>query len=168
MKKLIFILFILTLVLMCNKKNESFIIPDKSIRFRIIANSNNKTDQTTKLEIKEELQKSLIANLSTDNYKITEENIKENLKTVDNILEKYNINYDISYGNNYFPKKIYKGVTYPEGNYQSLVITLGEGKGDNWWCVLFPPLCLLEAEESELNEVEYSFYAKKIIDNIIQ
>lgn len=167
MKKLIFILFILTLVLMCNKKNETFIIPDKSIRFRIIANSNNKTDQTTKLEIKEELQKSLIANLSTDNYKTTEENIKENLKTVDNILEKYNINYDISYGNNYFPKKIYKGVTYPEGKYQSLVITLGEGKGDNWWCVLFPPLCLLEAEESELNEVEYSFYAKKIIDNII-
>ena len=169
MKKLIFILFILTLVLMCNKKNETFIIPDKSIRFRIIANSNNKTDQTTKLEIKEELQKSLIANLSTDNYKTTEENIKENLKTVDNILEKYNINYDISYGNNYFPKKIYKGVTYPEGKYQSLVITLGEGKGDNWWCVLFPPLCLLEAEETEeTTEVEYKFFISELIDKYLK
>ena len=92
--------------------------------------------------------------------------IKENLKTVDNILEKYNINYDISYGNNYFPKKIYKGVTYPEGKYQSLVITLGEGKGDNWWCVLFPPLCLIEAEESEEN-IEYSSFFKTIFDKII-
>ena len=75
MKKMICILFLLTILLLNNKKNETFIIPDKSIRFRIIANSNNKADQMKKLEIKKELQKSLIANLNTSNYQSAEENI---------------------------------------------------------------------------------------------
>ena len=66
-----------------------------------------------------------------------------------------------------FPKKVYKGKTYQPNNYESLVITLGEGDGENWWCVLFPPLCLLEAEESE-EEVEYNFFFKTILDKILQ
>lgn len=61
----------------------------------------------------------------------------------------------------FFPKKEYKGVTYPEGYYESVKVTLGEGLGDNWWCILFPPLCLIEAEES--TEVEYNFFVKEII-----
>ena len=62
------------------------------------------------------------------------------------------------------PEKHYKGVTYKEGNYESLVVKLGEGKGENFWCVLFPPLCLLEAEESDKDEVEYKSFIKEIID----
>ena len=65
---------------------------------------------------------------------------------------------------NYFPQKEFKGVTYEEGYYESLVVTLGSGSGDNWWCVLFPPLCLLEAEESEKDDVEYQFFVKELID----
>ena len=66
----------------------------------------------------------------------------------------------------YFPKKEYKGVEYNEGNYESLVITLGEGKGDNWWCVLFPPLCLIDAEE-QTSDVEYKFLVKEIIKHFM-
>ena len=55
-------------------------------------------------------------------------------------------------------------VTNKEGNYESLVVKLGEGKGENFWCVLFPPLCLLEAEESDKDEVEYKSFIKEIID----
>ena len=73
-------------------------------------------------------------------------------------------NYDINYGENYFPEKEYKGVSYEEGNYESLVITLGDGLGDNFWCVLFPPLCLLEAEENDTNKIEYTSFIKEIID----
>ena len=58
-----------------------------------------------------------------------------------------------------------KGIEYDEGYYESLLITLGEGKGDNWWCVLFPPLCLIEAEES--TEVEYKSFIKEIIEHRI-
>ena len=54
---------------------------------------------------------------------------------------------------------------YPEGNYESLVITLGEGIGENWWCVLFPPLCLLEASEANYDEVTYTTYFQEILDN---
>ena len=68
-------------------------------------------------------------------------------------------------GLNYFPEKEFKGITYDEGYYESLVITIGEGKGDNWWCVLFPPLCMLEAEES--TDVEYKSFVKEIVDKYI-
>ena len=69
---------------------------------------------------------------------------------------------NISIDNKNISIKDYVGVKYPEGEYESLVITLGEGKGDNWWCVLFPPLCLVEAEEH--TDVEYKFFVKEIID----
>ena len=68
----------------------------------------------------------------------------------------------------YFPKKKYKGITYKEGNYESLVITLGEGAGDNFWCVLFPPLCLIEADETSNDNVEYKFFVKELIDKYLK
>lgn len=76
--------------------------------------------------------------------------------------ENYLEGFKINYGSNYFPEKKYKGITYKEGYYESLVITLGEGKGDNWWCVLFPPLCLIEADESR--NVEYKSFVKEMFD----
>ena len=64
-----------------------------------------------------------------------------------------------------FQKKKYKGVTYKEGNYESLVVTIGSGKGDNWWCLMFPPLCLMDIEnESNANSVDYKFFVKDIFD----
>lgn len=165
MKKIICILFLITIVISISSKNEDVVlIPEKSIRFRIIANSNTKEDQNLKQEIKKELQTAIISKLNTKNYISTEENIEENIEKIDDVLKRYNVNYNISYGENYFPEKTYKGVVYPEGEYQSLVITLGEGIGDNWWCVLFPPLCLLEAEESNFEEVDYKLYVNKILN----
>lgn len=168
MKKLICIIFVLTIILL-NKNNnkENIIIPDKSIRFRIIANSNSEYDQELKFKIKKDIQEKVFSTLKTNNYDNAEDSIKMNKKLLDEVLKKYNINYNISYGENYFPEKVYKGVIYPEGEYQSLVVTLGEGIGDNWWCVLFPPLCLLEANENEYTDVEYSLYTKEIINKFM-
>ena len=73
-------------------------------------------------------------------------------------------NFTINYGTNYFPEKKLNGINYNDGNYESLVINLGESKGNNWWCILFPPLCLIEAEESE--EIEYQFFLEEFIYNI--
>ena len=92
------------------------------------------------------------------------DNIDNDVKTTLQLLD-YELGYDINFGLNYFPSKEYKGITYDEGYYESLVITLGEGKGDNWWCVLFPPLCLLEAEES--TEVEYTSFVKELLDKYL-
>ena len=72
--------------------------------------------------------------------------------------------YTLDYGMHYFPKKEYKGVIYEEGEYESLLVTLGEGNGKNWWCVLFPPMCLREAEENNTDDVEYKSFIKTIIE----
>ena len=158
MKKIIIGLFIVIVISVGINEKEHILIPDNAIRFRIIANSDNKEDQDLKKEIKKEVEDEL--------FKLVSEasNIEEARNIINNNLDKVdNINYDISFGNNYFPDKIYKGIKYEEGNYESLVITLGNGLGHNWWCVLFPPLCLLD-ENSNLENAEYEFYASKLIN----
>ena len=165
MKKIIIALFLITVIVLVNKRETKVLIPDNAIRFRIIANSNKLEDQTQKLEIKEELEPVIANILSTSNsIDETRKEIKNNMYEVKDILNKYDTNYKINYGYNYFPEKNYKGVTYKAGNYESLVVTLGDGLGDNWWCVLFPPLCLLEANEEDYNDITYTSYIKELID----
>ena len=165
LKKLIVILFLITLVVCVSKNENEVLIPSDAIRFRIIANSNTLEDQSEKYLIKTEIEPVLADILmSSNNHDDTKKLINENMYRLEEIIDKHNIDYNINYGNNYFPEKTYKGVHYAEGNYESLVITLGEGSGDNWWCVLFPPLCLLEASEANYDEVTYTTYIKEIID----
>ena len=75
-----------------------------------------------------------------------------------------NIGYDINYGENYFPEKNYKNVTYKEGNYESLVVKIGKGQGKNFWCVLFPPLCFIDEQQEKNKEVEYHLLVKDILN----
>ncbi len=167
MKKIIIILFFIVVGLVLVNEKENILIPDNAIRFRIIANSNSNEDQELKRTIKKDVEKELFTLLKdVNNINDAREVINNNLNKIDNIVKSYNVSYDINYGNNYFPSKEYKGVTYDEGNYESLVIKLGSGLGDNWWCVLFPPLCLLD-EQNNLNNYEYEFYTNKIINKFI-
>lgn len=165
MKKGIIFLFIISLVVIFTKKEEDIIIPNNAIRFRVIANSNTVEDQQEKLIIKEKIEKeiyNLISNASNTNE--VRNLINENIETIEDIVKSYNTPYNINYGLNHFPTKNYKGIMYQAGDYESLVITLGEGMGQNFWCVLFPPLCLLDNEESDVSEVEYQSYVKKILN----
>ena len=173
MKKTILVLgIILATYMMIGVSAEELVeIPEDSIRIRVIANSNSEYDQEKKQEIRKEVQ-IYMQDLLKD-AKNTEEArtiINNNLKNLNKNIDSYltQINYDkdytINFGLNYFPEKEYKGIKYKEGLYESLLITLGEGKGNNWWCVLFPPICLLEAEETETNEVEYKSFIKEIIE----
>lgn len=166
MKKAIIILTIIVLLLSINKK-EQIIIPEESIRFRIVANSNSLKDQTLKKEIVNQLSTTIKEIESQETIEETRQIIKKELPKFEKIVDKTiknqkeNRNFHISYGKNYFPEKEYNNIKYEEGEYESLVITLGEGKGDNFWCVLFPPLCFIE-EEKEQNE--YKSFIKEIID----
>lgn len=165
MKKLIIALFLVTVLILVNKKETKILIPEDAIRFRIIANSNKLEDQTQKIKIKEEMEPVIDNILSTSNsLDETRKEIKNNMYEVKDILNKYDISYKINYGFNYFPEKNYKGVTYKAGEYESLVVTLGDGLGDNWWCVLFPPLCLLEASEDDYDDVVYTSYVKELLN----
>lgn len=165
MKKIIIALFLVTVLILVNNKETEVLIPKEAIRFRIIANSNKLEDQTQKLEIKKELEPIIANILSTSNsLNETRKEIKNNMYEVKNILNKYDTDYKLNYGYNYFPEKNYKGVTYKAGEYESLVVTLGDGLGDNWWCVLFPPLCLLEATEDNYDDITYTSYIKELLN----
>ena len=94
-------------------------------------------------------------------------NTLKSIPQIENVVKKNTDDYFINYGNNYFPEKKYSNITIPEGNYESLVITLGDGKGDNWWCMLFPPLCLIEASNYDLENVTYTTYIEKIINKYL-
>lgn len=170
MKKLLIISMVIITVLSLAKR-EVIKIPNESIRFRIIASSNNKKDQQIKKELLKKLTNSINEiEITPNNLEETRKIIKQNIPQFEKIIEEtlkennYNKQYKIEYGDNYFPQKDYKGTTYSEGNYESLVITLGDGLGENFWCVLFPPLCLLETSDEEIDDVEYTSFIKEIID----
>ena len=168
MKKIIVCLFIVTVLVLVNKEETKVLIPEDAIRFRIIANSNSIEDQKEKIEIRNELEPiigDILTNSTTKEETKTE--INNNLYKINHVIDKFNTTYDVNYGLNFFPEKNYKGVTYKEGNYESLVITLGDGLGDNWWCVLFPPLCLLEANETNYDDITYTSYIQELINKYL-
>ena len=164
MKKSIIILFIISLGFLFSNSNEEIIIPEDAIRFRIIANSNSAIDQKKKTEIKNQIEEKIYDVLTNvNNVKEARKLIKENLDVIEKIVKEYQIPYQINYGQNYFPTKTYKGIIYPSGDYESLVITLGKGIGKNFWCILFPPLCLIDDESKEYSDIEYQSYIKNLL-----
>ena len=178
MKKIILviciIIFISFLTNMNKVKSEEIIIPKEAIRLRVLANSNKEIDQNVKMKISLELQKE-ITKLLKDINNVEEARLK--IKNNMNVLylkikevlqkEKYNTDFTITFGNVFFPEKKYNDVIYEQGYYETLLVTLGSGKGNNWWCVLFPPLCLMEANETETGKVEYKFFVKELIDKYL-
>ena len=166
MKKIIFGLLAVLIICLLYKKEEFVIIPNDSIRIRVISNSNNVSDLYKKKVIKSDLEDYLYSLLNgVNNISEAREIINNNLGNVDNIILENGVSkYQVNYGLNYFPKKVYKGVVYQEGNYESIEIKLGEGIGDNYWCVLFPPLCLIN-ENEDTEDVVYQLYVKELLEN---
>ena len=166
---IIFVIMVIAYLIIGNVVAENDIIPDDAIRIRVIANSNSEYDQYIKNKVKEQIEYDMY-NILKDTNELEEarERITTNLDKVEDNIDKtlqendYRLPFKINFGLNYFPEKEFKGIKYKEGYYESVVVTLGEGLGDNWWCVLFPPLCQIEAEES--TDVEYTTLVKTIID----
>ena len=169
MKKTLIILLLVIIFSVYNINNQDVIIPDSAIRLRVIPNSNSPIDINIKKQVKDYLEHDIYSLLyDVDNIDIARDIIDSNIITIkENIDEifsnnNYDIMYNVNFGNNYFPKKIYKGKVYDEGYYESLVISIGEGNGDNFWCVLFPNFCLVDREE----EYEYKSYFYELFKKI--
>lgn len=166
MKKiLIILLFIFSLYLF--SKDDSR-ISDDSIRFRVIANSNSEED----IKMKELVVKELSSTLFKENtLEGTRSNIISNIsqieKRIDRVFDNnnYDKTYNVIYGMNEFPEKVYNGVVYEKGLYESLVVEIGNGSGNNYWCFLYPSLCLLDYKNGE-EEVEYKSKIAEIIDKL--
>lgn len=166
---IIFILFLVLVIYIDKYDSNYYVIPDDSIRIRIIANSDSFDDQYIKIKVKQLIEPVIEEDLSnSSSLKESRFIIKNNLDKYDSMIysylvdNSYNDKFSINYGSNYFPEKEYKGVKYESGNYESLVIKLGSGMGDNWWCVMFPPICSLEVEEN--SDIEYKVFVKELFD----
>ena len=170
MKRKIFLLLLGLIIIGVYSQNQTELsIPDSSIRLRVIPNSNNSKDINIKEQVKDYLETDIYTLLkNTDNIDTARTIINNNIRkietNIDNIFKEnnYNIPYEINFGLNYFPEKTYNGKIYDEGEYESLVIYIGEAEGDNWWCVLFPNFCLVDTKK----DTEYKSYFKELLKKI--
>lgn len=160
MKKIVLIIAIITSILIYSEiKKDTVVIPNSAIRLRVIPNSNSAQDQNIKKQVKTYLEKNTY-NILKDEKSIKEarKKINENIPVIEENVGRifkdnnYDVSYNVNYGYNYFPSKTYRGITYKEGYYESIVISIGAAEGDNWWCVLFPNLCLADLEQKENSE----------------
>ena len=130
------------------------------IRFHVIANSDSDEDQKLKFKVRNrvlaKVQNALEGSSSASRTRVY---IEENLEEIEACAlqcvraEGYDYNVKARIGVTAIPAKQYDDVYFPAGSYEALTITIGEGKGQNWWCVVFPPLCLVDAREGGYEEM---------------
>lgn len=131
--------------------NDAVVIPNDAIRLRILANSDSSEDQAVKRLVRDEVNKEItkwVSDLTSkeEARKVIKSGIPEIQKIAEEVLAEENVNQTVKveFGKVDFPTKLYGQFLYPAGQYEAILITLGEGTGANWWCVLFPPLCFLD------------------------
>ncbi|MFX3634123.1 MAG: stage II sporulation protein R [Candidatus Pristimantibacillus sp.] len=157
-----FILFALIVLLMSWELQQtdaavaSGQIPQESIRLRILANSDSPADQAVKRVVRDAVVDAM-NNWVTGPQSIEEarQTMRDHMNEIESIVGEvlksrgFSYAYEVQLGMVPFPTKMYGNEVYPAGDYEALLITLGEGQGQNWWCVLFPPLCFIDAATGE-------------------
>ena len=146
-------------------------IYDNVLRLHVLANSDSSADQSLKLEVRDRILEET-ATLFKDCKSKDEarEAVESNLDKIREIAEQtvreagYEYGVSVSLGEEEYPTKNYEECCFPAGEYLSLRVMIGEAEGENWWCVLFPPLCIDAAGESRevfaevgLTDEQYSF-----------
>ena len=171
-----FLLFLYTTICAFSyAQNVSTDIANSVFRLHVIANSDSKEDQDLKYKVRDSLinyMNSICANCENkeDAIKLVTEH-KDDFKQIalDTIKDNgYSYDVNISIGNFSFPTKDYGDISLPAGFYDALRVEIGEAKGQNWWCVMFPPLCFVDVSsgivpeeskeelEDNLSEEEYA------------
>lgn len=129
------------------------------LRLHIVANSDESDDQNLKLAVRDEILKD-----STDIFKncnttedaiVTASNSIESINEIANrVIKEKGFDYEarVSVGDRYFSTREYDDFTLPAGTYKSLIVDLGEAKGKNWWCVVFPCVCVPTASDASLSD----------------
>lgn len=122
------------------------------IRLHVIGNSNSQTDQELKLKVRDAIISSLDGQKDIDQCRqYIQSHLSDIEKTADEVISSEGFDYKASaeLGVFFIPRKSYEDLTLPAGNYEALRVVLGEGKGRNWWCVIFPNLCLIDSSDDE-------------------
>lgn len=144
-------------------------IPNDVFRFHILANSDSEEDQALKLKVRDKvLEKTKILFDTANSKSDAEEFVKANLETIEKIAQNevykngYNYPVKAEVVNMHFDTRYYESYTLPSGMYDALRITIGNAKGHNWWCVMYPSICISTVDEGKdrakdaLSDDEYS------------
>lgn len=131
-------------------------IRDSVLRLHILANSDSEQDQTLKLQVRDRILKETedLFNNTTSVLNAQEQaaqNIRKIIDIAEDEVQKQGFDYkvDAQVCNQFFDTRVYENFSLPAGHYNALRITIGEAKGHNWWCVLYPPMCLPGAMPQE-------------------
>lgn len=168
MKKYLFLLIVLiSFIILSAYSYASAINEDLSnnvFRLHVIANSDSREDQDLKYKVRDKLieyMKSLTTNINTKEevIEIANNHILDFESIAKEVITKNGFDYDVKVeiGNFSFPTKQYGDISFPAGFYDALKVEIGNAKGQNWWCVMFPPLCFVDVpsgivpEESKEN-----------------
>ena len=167
-----FLLFIYTSICAISyAQNISTEISNSVFRLHVIANSDSNEDQALKYKVRDSLLNYM--NKICNNCSSKEEAIilveknKENFKQIalDTIkAEGYSYDVDIKIGNFEFPTKYYGDISLPAGFYDALRVEIGEAKGQNWWCVMFPPLCFVDVSSGIVPEESKELMQESLSD----
>lgn len=176
MKKYISLISIIgIIVLMFNTKGVQATksldgIDEKLIRFHVLANSNSEEDQALKLKVRDKvleyitpkLEKSKSIDESRTILKKEENNI---INVASEVIKNEGYNYSVktTLGRTNFPEKTYGNITLPQGEYEAFRILIGEAKGENWWCVMFPPLCFVDMTKGQISYEKSEEEIKKVL-----
>ncbi|MBT2703596.1 stage II sporulation protein R [Chryseobacterium sp. ISL-80] len=165
---------------------EATVIPNEAIRLRILAESDLEKDQEIKRLVRDEVNKEItkwVQDLTS--IEAARKVIKSKLPEIQKIAEKVvaeqgsTQTVKTEFDKVQFPTKLYGQFLYPAGEYEAILITLGEGEGANWWCVLYPPLCFLDFsngeatsegfdENSDKGDVKVDAEDEKVDDNLVK
>ena len=169
------ILLALALLSMCAcdlKTADRKQLAESCIRIHIRANSNSEADQSVKLAVRDRITEFLELALSECRTKseaaaVLSRERSRRTAIADSTLKTHGYSYksSIRIDNEYFPDRVYDGYEFPAGNYDAVVINLGSGSGDNWWCVAFPPLCFVPDSDGG-EKVVYKSWIKEFLDKL--
>lgn len=147
-----------------NNENEELIyedIVDKIIRFHVIANSDSDEDQVLKLKVRDRVVEFISGKLDEsisleESREIILSNKEEMEGIAKEVIEENNYSYGVvsNLSRENFPDKVYGDVIFPQGEYEAYRIIIGDGNGENWWCVMFPPLCFVDGTKEVVDSSE--------------
>ena len=147
-------------------------IAGKVLRFHVLANSDTAEDQNLKLAVRDAVG-SRMAELLSDVpdreacEQVVEAHLPEIAETAQAVVREAGYEYEVhaAIEETEFPSKTYGKFTFPEGKYEALRVVIGEGEGHNWWCVMYPPLCIPAAETVESDdETAKDYFSKEELD----
>ena len=151
-----------------NIQNE---ISQNVIRFHVLANSNTEYDQYLKKAVRDGILDSFGSKLDptgsiTDTRFFLQEHIDEIESYAAQLVKNHGFEYSIKsvVDRTFFPTRKYSGISFPAGEYEALRIIIGEGRGDNWWCVMFPPLCYVDGTTANPISDDYTLLQALLSD----